>query len=100
MSNYSTSEIMTPDIVTSVADSFYNEKVGVFPNPCTGNFTITSPGIYTDLKIMDLKGNQIFTGTLHSFYQYTSVYPLPSGTYILNLSAGGASEQIKLLLLQ
>jgi hypothetical protein len=99
MSSYTTSEIMTPDVITAVVDPSFNGKATVFPNPCSGNFTISSPGIYTDLNIMDLKGNRIFTSTLYNSHQYTNSHPLPSGTYILNLSSAGASERIKLLVL-
>jgi hypothetical protein len=99
MSIYSTSEIMTQDVITAVIDPSLNGKVTVFPNPCSGYFTISSPGIYTDLNILDLKGNRIFTSTLYNSHQYTNSHPLPSGTYILNLSTAGASEQIKLLVL-
>ncbi len=79
------------DGVTSVEDAFADD-LRVYPNPTTGPLTIeATPGRYTILSIVDLKGAQVirrdFNGRLE-----LSIDSLPNGLYIIELS--GENEKI------
>ena len=98
MSNYTYGEISTPDIITAI-NTPDDDKPKIYPNPSAGYFTISAPGNYDALHIVDITGNTVLNQTLTATHHLSTSLYLPSGIYILKLYDAGKSDQFKLQVL-
>jgi hypothetical protein len=95
MSTYASTEISTPDIITSLGDHSH-EGIKIYPNPSNGNFSIDDRNNYSSLQIIDIAGKTVFRQYLSKLSSNYFSLQLPSGLYILNLANDLESTQLKL----
>jgi hypothetical protein len=95
MSSYASTEISTPDIITSLGEHSH-EEIKVYPNPSNGNFSIDGRNNYSSLQIIDITGKTVFHQDLSKLTSNYFSLQLPSGLYILNLANDLESTQLKL----
>lgn len=95
MSSYASTEISTPDIITSLV-AHSHEEIKVYPNPSNGNFSIDGRNNYSSLQIIDIAGKTVFRQNLFKRTSNIFSLQLPTGLYILNLANDLESTQLKL----
>ena len=72
--------------VKTVSPNTINE-VNVYPNPVSNSLYITMNSFQnTNFQLVDMKGNQVQTGSIQSTDQEIDVSQLPAGNYILQLT--------------
>jgi hypothetical protein len=82
-----------------------NIGVSIFPNPTTGNVSLTVTGIKVNqtltYSVTDMLGKMVHSNTVHpSQDNWNGGIPLgqfPAGLYIVNVSQGAVSKSIKLI---
>ena len=81
--NYSSSIIITiKDMISSVNDLVLNSEIKLFPNPTTGEITVSSSSIPDEIEVFDMNGRllQFFNNT-NSF----NIQELRTGLYLIKL---------------
>lgn len=69
----------------------------IYPNPNTGNFTITgSPALLETIRLTDASGRSIAIPR-HSGPKQLFITDLPAGMYLINYLSGGASVSEKII---
>jgi hypothetical protein len=71
---------------TNVADMFDNLKIDMYPNPASDNVTIrfsALPGEGTQIKLMDILGNEIFSHVVQNTHETLNIQDLPVGMYLI-----------------
>lgn len=81
-----------------------NDYVGfvVFPNPTSGNFTLSSGGksnLHYDVTVMDLMGKSVLEFEWNGDRQLVDLNSQPKGVYIVRVS-NGSSNSFKKIVLQ
>lgn len=89
-----TKELAINNEVTRVEKTSFEDKIGIYPNPGTGIFTITNiPDGISDIGILDMQGRSIYMekGTIDDPVMTFNINLLP-GVYLINLS--GKNNQV------
>jgi len=82
--------------LTSNEDKNFSFALQVYPNPITNNIYVQSD-IATEIKISDIIGQQMLRITKLNKSHIINLEDLPSGLYILEVSANGKTETRKIL---
>jgi hypothetical protein len=84
------------NVITGTTDQ---EQAGVrvFPNPARTAFSVTLPGGFSEISIVDTSGRVVATSQLGSTQtQVNFNIPLPGGLYIIKLVGAGKTVSIKI----
>lgn len=67
------------------------QQGSIYPNPCTGAFTIIAQGLVGTIKVIDVTGKVVFSGLANAFGSTTVELPnVPSGIYVVQYQSDGA----------
>lgn len=78
------------EIIISVQE-FALKGLNVYPNPTSGLLTIDVEGFEADVRLTDLSGKPVKQQRLSALHREMNLSDLPSGTYLLQVHAQGAS---------
>lgn len=85
--------------VTGIRENIMQEKLHIFPNPSSGNFTIQLPKQVTlgewNMQLFDLSGRQVFARTYdYNTAQISVNETLPPGMYLLKMNYLSSLENL------
>lgn len=95
-------EVTTPDIVTALKVSDFDNEVKIFPNPSVGNFNIVSSHGIKKLEMFDLTGKKVWEkyriGSIESSQSIFISTGLSKGIYIINFIFPNKTYSQKILI--
>jgi hypothetical protein len=79
------------NITTSVAE-IHSLAFSVYPNPCSGNFTLTGNSLISEVSIFNMQGQQVYSDVVRGMKQVVDMSGMGKGMYFICFRSGEHDE--------